>query len=132
MKILLHYFFTAIVFFAVDMLWLGFLAKGIYNKYLNNFLSGQVNWPAAIVFYLLFIVGIFIFVITPATKNGSFNHALLYGALFGFFTYATYDLTNYATLKGWPWQIVVIDILWGTVLTAIVSIAGFYIFKFIK
>lgn len=132
MKILLHYFLTAIVFFSVDMLWLGFVAKGIYNKYLGNFLSGQVNWPAAIIFYLLFIVGIFIFVITPATKNQSFNYALLYGALFGFFTYATYDLTNYATLKGWPWQIVIIDILWGTVLTAIVSIAGFYIFKLIK
>lgn len=131
-KLLLSYLGTAVVFFAIDMFWLGFLAKGIYNKYLSNFLSGEVNWPAAIIFYLIFIVGIFIFVILPATDKNSLQQAILYGALFGFFTYATYDLTNYATLKDWPIQIVLIDIAWGSILSMIVSTAGFYIVRFIK
>lgn len=126
------YLLTAVVFFGIDMLWLGVIAKSTYNKYLGNFLSDQVNWPAAMVFYLLFIVGIFIFAILPAVDKDSLRTAILLGALFGFFTYATYDLTNFATLKNWPWQIVIIDIIWGAVLTGLVSTAGFYITKFIK
>lgn len=94
-------------------------------------MAEQVNWTAAIVFYLLFIIGIFIFAILPAVEKESFKHALIYGALFGFFTYATYDLTNLATLKDWPVKIVFIDILWGSVLTASVSVSGYYITKWL-
>lgn len=130
-KILLSYFLTALVFFAVDILWLGLLAKDLYNRYLGDLLAEKVNWTAAIIFYLLFIVGISIFAIYPAVQKDSPAQALLLGALFGFFTYATYDLTNLATLKGWPMGIVFIDITWGAVLTAIVSIAGFYITKWV-
>ena len=130
-KIFYSYLLTAIVFFAVDMLWLGIIAKGTYRKYLGNFLSDQVNWTAAIVFYLLFIIGISIFAIYPAVNKGSALNAIVLGALFGFFTYATYDLTNMATLKDWPIQIVIIDIIWGSVLTAIVSVSGYYIVKYI-
>ncbi len=131
-KFIMSYVLTAVVFFAVDMLWLGFLAKDLYQKYLGSFLSDKVNWTAAIIFYLLFIVGIFIFAIYPAVQKDSPWQAILLGALFGFFTYATYDLTNLATLKDWPIRIVFIDITWGAVLTAIVSIAGFYITKWIN
>lgn len=130
-KILLGYLLTTVVFFAIDILWLGLIAKGLYNKILGHLLADQVNWTAAIVFYLLFIVGIFVFAILPAVDKDSFRYALIYGALFGFFTYATYDLTNLATLKGWPVKIVFIDILWGMVLTASVSISGFYIMKWL-
>lgn len=129
-RILISYLLTAVVFFAVDMLWLGVIAKNIYQKYLGSFLTDQVNWVAAIIFYLLFIVGILIFAVYPAVNKGSVLTAVILGALFGFFTYATYDLTNLATLKGWPIQIVFIDIIWGSILTAIVSLAGFYIVKF--
>ena len=80
----------------------------------------------------LFIVGVFIFTIMPAVEKNSLTSAITLGALFGFFTYATYDLTNLATLKGWPLNIVFIDIIWGTVLTAIVSTAGFYIVKYFQ
>ena len=130
-KILLGYLLTTVVFFAIDILWLGLIAKGLYNKILGHLLADQVNWTAAIIFYLLFIVGIFVFAILPAVEKESFRYALIYGALFGFFTYATYDLTNLATLKGWPVKIVFIDILWGIVLTASVSISGFYIMKWL-
>lgn len=128
-RIIISYLLTAVVFFAVDMLWLGLIAKNIYRKYLGDFLSDQVNWTAAVIFYLLFIVGISIFAIYPSVQKDSLANAVFLGALFGFFTYATYDLTNLATLKDWPLQIVFIDIAWGACLTAIVSTAGFYIVK---
>lgn len=131
-KLIIGYLLTAAVFFAIDMLWLGLIAKGLYNKYLGSFLAEQVNWTAAIIFYLLFIVGIFIFAIMPAVEKDSLMKAVLLGALFGFFTYATYDLTNLATLKDWPLKIVLIDIVWGAVLTASVSTSGFLIMKWLN
>ncbi len=131
-KLLLSYFLTFIVFFILDMAWLGFIAKDLYKKHLGTFLSAEVNWPAAIVFYLLFIVGVFIFAILPAVEKNQVSSAVLLGALFGFFTYATYDLTNLATMKDWPIRIVVIDLIWGSFLTSVVSTAGYYIVKFVN
>jgi len=130
-KLVISYLLTAVVFFAVDMAWLGLLAKDLYKKYLGNFLSDTINWPAAIIFYLLFIIGIFYFAILPAVEKNSLAKAVISGALFGVFTYATYDLTNLATLKNWPLPIVFIDIAWGALLTGIVSTAGFYIVKWV-
>lgn len=132
LKLIISYLLTTVVFFAIDLLWLGVIAKGWYSKYLGNLLSDQVNWTAAIIFYLLFIVGIFIFAILPAVDKASLSKAIVMGALFGFFTYATYDLTNLATLKGWPLTIVLIDITWGVVLTATVSAAGYTITRWIN
>ena len=105
------------------------MAKDLYRKHLGGFLSDQVNWSAAFIFYALFIVGIFIFAILPAAEKNSLGYAVVYGALFGFFTYATYDLTNLATLKNWPLKIVFIDIIWGSVLTGTVAAAGYWIVK---
>lgn len=130
-KLVISYLLTTLVFFAIDMAWLGLIAKGLYKKYLGGFLSDQVNWPAAIIFYLLFIAGIFYFAILPAVEKNSLAKALVAGALFGFFTYATYDLTNLATLKNWPLPIVFIDMAWGALLTAMVSTAGYYIVKWV-
>ena len=128
-SIIFSYLLTFLFFLIVDMLWLGVIAKNIYQKYLGGFLTDNVNWTAAVVFYFIFVVGISIFVIYPSVNNGSVYQAILMGALFGFFTYATYDLTNLATLKGWPLPIVFIDIIWGSVLSAVVSLSGFYIVK---
>jgi uncharacterized membrane protein len=128
-KLILAYLLTAVVFFAIDLTWLGLIAKNVYRKYLGGFLSDTVNWTAAFVFYALFIVGIFIFSILPAVEKNSFSHAVIMGGLFGFFTYATYDLTNLATLKNWPLTIVYIDIIWGTILTGLVAAAGYLITK---
>jgi uncharacterized membrane protein len=131
-KLIISYLLTTVVFFAIDMAWLGFIAKNLYRKYLGSFLSDTVNWTAAIIFYLLFIVGIFYFAILPAVEKISLAKAVLSGALFGFFTYATYDLTNLATLKNWPLPIVFIDIAWGAVLTGLVSTAGYFIVKWVS
>lgn len=131
-SVIFSYLLTLVIFLAVDMLWLGVISKDLYHKYLGDFITDKVNWTAAIIFYLIFVVGISIFSIYPSvTKDSAFN-AILMGALFGIFTYATYDLTNLATIKGWPLTIVFIDILWGAVLSAIVSFSGFHIVKWLK
>jgi len=109
------------LFFAIDMLWLGLVARGFYREQLERFLAPRVNWTAAILFYLLYIVGILIFAVAPALERDSLARAVLLGGLFGFFTYATYDLTNLATLERWPLKVVVVDILWGTLLCAAVA-----------
>lgn len=126
------YILTVPVFFLIDMLWLGVIAKGFYREKLNAFLSPTVNWPAAIIFYLLFIIGIIFFAVLPGREKDSLFITALYGALFGFFTYATYDLTNLATLKNWPLSVVVVDILWGAVLCSVVASVSFLISKWIS
>ena len=131
-KIIMVYFLTTCVFFAIDMIWLGFIAKKFYRKYLGGFLSDNVNWLPAIIFYLLFIAGVLIFAVFPALEKESLTKAILFGALFGLFTYATYDLTNLATLKGWPLPIVFIDIIWGMVLSGIVSTSGYFFARWLS
>ncbi len=122
------YLLTIPVFFLIDMLWLGVLAKGFYQDKLGGFI-GPVNWTAAIIFYLIFIVGILIFAVAPALESQSLAKAVVLGALFGFFTYATYDLTNLATLKEWPVIVVVVDIIWGAVLSGSVAAISYLIGK---
>lgn len=125
------YLIAFVLFFVIDLLWLGIVAKDIYKKYLGHLMSTQVNWVAAMIFYLLFIGGLVFFVIMPAVEAESLGKAILYGALFGFITYATYDLTNLATLKDWPIQITIIDLTWGTFLGTSVSLLSYLFYNLI-
>ena len=127
MKVIYLYFLTIPVFFGIDMIWLGLVAKGFYRNNLGQLLRPDVNWTAALVFYLLYIGGILIFATMPALEKNSLYQAVVLGGLFGFFAYATYDLTNMATLKDWPLNVVIVDIIWGIVLTASVAAASFLI-----
>lgn len=131
-RAVINYLLTTAVFLIIDMAWLGLIAKNLYQRYLGDFLTDKVNWMAAFIFYLLYVVGISIFAIYPSVNKNSVFSAVLMGGLFGFFSYATYDLTNLATLKDWPLPIVFIDIVWGAVLTATVSLLGFYIVKLVN
>jgi uncharacterized membrane protein len=131
MKLIYIYLLTLPVFFGIDMLWLGVVAKGFYRDNLGHLLRPDVNWAAALIFYLLYIAGILVFATLPALEKHSLRQAIIMGALFGFFCYATYDLTNLATLKDWPLKVVVVDILWGMVLTASVAAASFFIGRWI-
>lgn len=115
------YFLTLPVFFAIDMVWLGLIAKNFYAKQLGFLMRPDINWLAAIFFYLVFIAGLVFFVIEPALAKNSLLYAILAGALFGFIAYATYDLTNLATLKDWPLLVTVVDLAWGAFLSASVS-----------
>ena len=126
-KVVQLYIITAIFFFVIDILWLGVIAKKFYNKHLACFFRERVSWTAASIFYFLYILGIMIFAILPGIASSSLSRALLLGVLYGLFTYATYDLTNLATLKDWPVKIVVVDILWGMVLCGLVSVGGFLV-----
>jgi uncharacterized membrane protein len=119
------YFVLLIAFFAIDMAWLGLVARSFYQKYLGFLMAPSPNWLVAILFYLLFIVGILFFVVVPGLESGSFKATLLRAALFGLITYATYDLTNLATLKDWPVLLSVVDMIWGTCLSILVSAIGF-------
>ena len=115
---LILYGISVPVFFVIDIIWLGFIASNFYQARIGHLM--EINWTAAIIFYLVFLVGLTYFAIYPGATAG-WPTALLLGALFGFFTYATYDLTNLATLRDWPLSLVIVDIIWGTVLGASVS-----------
>ncbi len=114
------------VFLLLDFLWLGVIAKGLYKEGIGA-LMGDVVWYAAILFYLLFILGLTYFATYPAFTKGSLISALTFGALFGFFTYMTYDLTNLATLRSWPHLLSFIDIAWGTFLGAVTAVVAVFI-----
>jgi uncharacterized membrane protein len=127
--VIVSYILTALVFFAIDLAWLGLVARDMYRRYIGHLMSSRVNWVAGVFFYLTFIVGILVFAVYPSVDKGSVLHAAARGALFGFFAYSTYDLTNLATLKDWPLSITIVDITWGMVLTSAVSAAGFFLVK---
>lgn len=114
------------IFFLIDMLWLGVIASNFYRDRIGHLM--EINWTAAIIFYFVFLVGLTFFAIYPAIGQG-WQTALLLGALFGFFTYATYDMTNLATLKDWPLDLVIVDMIWGTVLGASVSLTTYLLYS---
>lgn len=115
------------VFFILDMLWLGLIAKSFYAKQIGFMMKTEVNWVAAIIFYLIFLSGLTVFVIAPAVEKNSWKDAILLGAFFGLITYATFDLTNLATIKNWPLTVTIVDLIWGMVLSASVSGITFFI-----
>ena len=117
-----------IIFFAVDMFWLGFVAKKFYNDQLGFLFRDKINWWAAIIFYTIFVIFLVYFVILNAIANQSIGQAALNGLLFGFITYATYDLTNLSTLKNWPLKVTIVDMIWGALLSMIVSVSTYYIY----
>lgn len=110
-----------VTFFAMDLLWLGVVARGFYQTNMGHLMKPSVNWAAAFAFYLLFLVGLVVLVVLPAVERQSFTHAVLLGALFGLVTYAAYDLTNLATMDGFPLKVALVDLVWGTVLCTTVS-----------
>jgi len=118
------YFTTLIAFFAIDMVWLGLVARTFYRKQLGYLLTPNTNWAAALIFYFLFIAGILVFVVLPGLEDNSLKSTLLHAALFGLVTYATYDLTNLATVKDWPLAVTIVDLIWGMVLSTAVSWVG--------
>ncbi|MCD8519570.1 MAG: DUF2177 family protein [Erysipelotrichaceae bacterium] len=118
---LAYFAVTFVVFMGIDLIWLGVIAAPFYRNQIGFLMAKKVNWGAAVLFYLIFIAGMVIFVIDPALQAQSFTSALVMGALFGLVTYATYDLTNLATLEGWPLTLVIVDLLWGMSLSVLVS-----------
>lgn len=112
-------------FLVIDAIWLGFIAKSFYAEQLGALMRDSPNMAAAAAFYAIYVGGVVLFAVRPALATESHWLALGLGAALGFMAYGTYDVTNYATLKGWPIAVVVIDILWGTALTALSALCGY-------
>lgn len=119
------YVVTAIVFLGIDAIWLTLSADRLYRPNLSKLLAAQFSLAPAALFYVLYVAGILVFAVTPAFKSTQWTTAALYGALFGLFAYATYDLTNQATLKDWPVIVTIADLCWGTILTAVAASCGY-------
>jgi len=118
-------FVAALVAMAVvDGMWLGTVARGFYRRHLGFLMADRPNWAAAVAFYLLYVLGVTVFAVLPAVDAGAIGEAAWRGALFGLVAYATYDLTNAATLRDWPARITLVDMAWGTLLTAIVAVTS--------
>jgi uncharacterized membrane protein len=127
------YGITFVIFLILDSVWLGVISPGLYQEHIGHLLAEKVNWPAAAIFYLLFIAGLVFFAIKPSLLQNSWKAALRNGAFFGLICYATYDLTNHATMRDWPLLITVIDLLWGTFICGISSLVSFFaVRKFLK
>jgi uncharacterized membrane protein len=118
---------TTLVFFAIDLVWLGVVAAPFYQKHLGHLLAEQVRWGPALLFYLLYIAGILVFAVLPGVSAASLLRTLALGAFLGLLAYATFDLTCAALFKGFPTVVVVVDLVWGTILTSAVSGAGYFL-----
>ncbi len=123
------YLIAVTVFLVIDMVWLTVIAKNFYRKHIGFLLRDTFNIAPAILFYLIFLFALVIFVIMPAIEKGSWSYGLAYAALFGLVTYATYDLTNHATIKNWPLIVTVVDLLWGMFIASAVTLATFFIYN---
>ena len=131
MHYVIAYSAAIIAFFIIDLIWIETIARGFYKDQIGHLRGIEINVPAAVIFCLIYIAGIMVFAVKPALGADSIKPALVYGSLFGFFCYATYDFTNYATLKDWPLKMVVVDIFWGVFLTGTVATAAAWVaFKF--
>jgi uncharacterized membrane protein len=128
-KTLILYFSTLAVGFIIDIVWLVIMNPRFYKPQLADLMAAKVNWLPAILFYLLFIIGLILLVVMPAWEKGSWLNAMLMGGLLGMVAYATYDLTNLATIKDWPIIVTIVDIVWGTLLSATLATIGFFIAK---
>jgi uncharacterized membrane protein len=123
-KYIAAYAGTAIVMVALDMLWLGVIAKPLYQSGIGHLMAESPKIGVAVAFYLLYALGVVIFAVVPQHGGSGWGTTLLMGALFGFFAYATYDLTNLATLRDWPWRLSLIDMAWGTAVSAASAAGG--------
>lgn len=119
------YALTALAFVVIDFTWIGVVASGFYERHLGSLLRPEYLKLAAFLFYAVYITGILVFAVLPGLTGGSLGHAVALGAFLGFFAYCTFDLTSMALIQGFTWTVVIVDLIWGIVLTASVSAAGF-------
>lgn len=131
LRYLTAYVCTTFIHFPIDVVWVAYLGRDVYRRGMGAILVDQVNIPAALAFYLLYAIGLVIFAVGPALANGSWRTALMWGALFGFFTYGTYDLTNLATLKTFPLSMALIDWAWGTFVSTVSATGGYFVARLV-
>ncbi len=116
------YLTALVIFMVIDMFWLGLIAKNFYQQQLGFLMKAKANLFAALIFYFIFIYALVVFVIAPGVAKESVTDVIMYGALFGLATYSAYDFSNLATLKNWPFMVTLVDMLWGTMVSSLVSL----------
>lgn len=114
-----------LVLLALDLIWLGVVAKGFYQEQLASLMRPDVQWLPAVLFYLIYVAAVVAIVVVPAVEQQSLGRAVLYGALFGLAAYSAYDLTSLALIRDFPTKVAIVDLIWGTFLTASVSAAAY-------
>jgi uncharacterized membrane protein len=129
MKYLAAYASIALVMLLLDVLWIGFIAKPLYQQGIGHLMADQPNLAIAALFYLVYAAGLMWFAVQPHADAQSVGKVALAAALFGFFAYATYDLTNWATLKNWPASVAIADMLWGSFASAAAASVGYYVLR---
>lgn len=132
MEVIRNYFITFGVYLIIEMLWLGILAKNLYEKYIGHLMAAKPNIIVSLIYFVIVIAGLIFFAINPALEKSSINYAFFAGAVFGLMSYATYSMTNLATLKDWPALITVVDVMWGTILNSLTAGFSFYIISLFK
>ncbi len=130
MQYIVAYVSTAVVFLGLDALWLGLVVRTAYRGWIGHLMADNINMAAAGAFYLVYVVGLIVFAVAPALRDGAWSTAVIYGALFGLFAYGTYEMSNFATLRDWPISMVIVDMLWGTALSAASAVAGWAITRY--
>ena len=123
-KFVMAYGAALVTMVIIDLLWLGVIARPLYQQGIGHLMAEKPNLVAAVLFYLLYPVGIVVFAIAPDAANATWLKTFITAALLGLFAYATYDLTNLATLKGWPVSLAVVDMAWGSLVTGVSALAG--------
>ena len=124
-KVLFAFLATMITLLAIDALWLSVLMGSTYQSYLGPLMLAEPKLVSAALFYVLYPLGLVVFAVMPALRKQDWRAAALLGGLLGLVAYGTYDLSNLATLRGWPWQLTIIDMVWGTFLSGIAASAGY-------
>lgn len=131
MKHILLYIGTFLIFILIDLIWLGIISRNLYKGQIGHLMTDNIKWAAVIIFYLIFVGGVLTFAVMPGGSEKNLAKTIILGGIFGFIAYATYDLTNLATLKDWPTKIVFIDMAWGTILSSLTSLGSYYLYNFI-
>lgn len=127
MKYILLYILTFIIFLLIDFLWLKFVATKLYSSKISHLMATKAKLLPALIFYIVYVVGIIILAVLPGYEATNICKTLIFGVLLGMISYSTYDLTNLSTLKNWPLSLSIIDIIWGTVVTTLASLSGYFI-----
>jgi len=132
MQFFIAYISGLIAFLLIDIIWLKYIALSFYRAQIGHLMVDKPNLGIALVFYLVYIVGVVVLAVNPALEKGQWTTAILYGGLLGFVAYGTYDITNLATLKSWPNIVAIVDMVWGTVLTASVATIAYFVTSILK
>lgn len=130
-QFVIAYVSSAVAFLAMDSVWLTLMAERLYRPSIGHLMLDKFQYGPAVLFYAIYVIGVVVLAVSPALDKGQWSSALLLGGLLGLVAYGAYDMTNQATLRGWPWRLTLIDLCWGTVVTGVASTVGYAVTRWV-